>query len=92
MIYDIVLVRTMTKQVFIESDSEEEALDKIDQIFSDDIPLDDWNNDNINPNEDDIREFQNLRDAREFYDNGGDIPAYRVIAGQLFEIEEETNG
>ena len=92
MIYDIVLKRTMTKQVFIEADSEEEALDKVDQIFPDDIPLDDWNNDYINLDEDDIREFQNLKDARDFYDNGDDIPAYRVIAGQLFEIEEEDNG
>lgn len=90
MIFDIILVRTMTKQVFIEADSEEEALDKVDQIFPDDIPLWDWNNDNINPNEDDIREFQNLKDAREFYDNGDDVPAYRVLAGSLFEIKEES--
>lgn len=90
MIYDIILVRTMTKQVFIEAGSEEEALDKVDQIFPDDIPLDDWTNDNINPNEDDIREFRNLKDAREFYDNGDDIPAYRVLAGSLFEIKEES--
>lgn len=90
MIYDIILVRTMTKQVFIEADSEKEALDKVDQIFPDDIPLDDWNNDNINPNEDDIREFRNLKDARDFYDNGDDIPAYRVLAGSLFEIKEES--
>lgn len=89
MIYDIILVRTMTKQVFIEAGSEEEALDKVDQIFPDDIPLDDWTNDNINPNEDDIREFRNLKDAREFYDNGDDIPAYRVLAGSLYEIEED---
>lgn len=90
MIYDIILVRTMTKQVFIEADSEEEALDKVDQIFPDDIPLDDWINDNINPNEDDIREFRNLKDARDFYDNGDDIPAYRVLAGSLFEIKEKS--
>lgn len=90
MIYDMILVRTMTKQVFIEADSEEEALDKVDQIFPDDIPLWDWNNDNINPNEDDIREFRNLKDAREFYDNGDDIPAYRVLAGSLFEIKEKS--
>lgn len=90
MIYDMILVRTMTKQVFIEADSEEEALDKVDQIFPDDIPLWNWNNDNINPNEDDIREFRNLKDAREFYDNGDDIPAYRVLAGSLFEIKEKS--
>lgn len=89
MIYDIILKRTMTKQVFIEADSEEEALDKVDQIDPYDIPLDDWNNDNINPAEDDIREFRNLEDAREFYDNGDDIPAFKVIAGILFEIKED---
>ena len=57
MIYDIVLKRTMTKLVFIEADSEEGALDKVDQIFPDDIPLDDWNNDYINLDEDDIRNY-----------------------------------
>ena len=89
MIYDIVLTRTMTKQIFVEADSEEDALSKADQIFPDDIPLDDWNNDHINMDEDDIREFPTLKEARDFYDNGNDIPAYRILAGQLFEIKEE---
>ena len=90
MIYDIVLERNMTKQMFIEADSKEEALRKADQIDPDDI--EDWNNDRTEPDEKNVMEFQNLKDAREFYSNGDDIPAYRVIAGQLFEIKEENNG
>lgn len=90
MIYDIVLKRTMTKQIFIEADSEEEALSKADQIFPDDIPLDDWNNDYIDLDEDDVREFPTLKEARDFYDNANDITAYRVLAGSLYEIKEEA--
>ena len=90
MIYDIVIRRMMLKQIFVEADSKEEALDNVDQISPADIPLADWNNDCIDPIEDDIREFRNLKDAREFYDNGDDIPAYRVLAGQIFKIKEET--
>ena len=90
MIYDIVIKRMMLKQIFVEADSKEEALDKVDQISPADIPLANWNNDCIDPIEDDVREFRNLKDAREFYDNGDDIPAYRVLAGSLFEIKEES--
>ena len=89
MIYDIVIKRMMLRQIFVEADSKEEALDKVDQISPADIPLANWNNDCIDPIEDDIREFRNLKDAREFYGNGDDIPAYRVLAGRLFEIKEK---
>ena len=88
MIYDIVLERTMTKQMFIEADSEEEALRKADQIDPDDI--EDWNSDYTEPDEKDVMEFTTLKEARDFYSNGDDIPAYRIIAGQLYEIEEES--
>ena len=90
MIYDIVLERTMTKQMLIEADSKEEALRKADQIDPDDI--EDWDNDWTEPDEKKVMEFPDLKEARDFYSNGDDIPAYRVIAGQLFEIEEEPNG
>ena len=88
MIYDIVLERTMSKQMFIEADSKEEALRKADQIDPDDI--EDWNNDWTGPDEKDVMEFSDLKEAREYYSNGNDIPAYRVIAGSLFEIKEES--
>lgn len=88
MIYDIVLERTMSKQMFIEADSKEEALRKADQIDPDDI--EDWNNDWMEPDEKDVMEFPNLKEARDFYSNGDDIPAYRVLAGSLFEIKEES--
>lgn len=87
MIYDIVLERTMTKQMFIEADSKKEALRKADQIDPDDI--EDWDNDWTEPDEKNVMEFPDLKEARDFYSNGDDIPAYRVIAGQLFEIEED---
>lgn len=87
MIYDIVLERTMTKQMFIEADSKEDALSKADQIDPDDI--EDWNNDWTEPDEGNVMEFPNLKEAREFYSNGDDIPAYRVLAGCLFEIKEK---
>ena len=90
MIYDIVIKRMMLKQIFVEADSKEEALDKVDQISPADIPLANWNNDCIDPIEDDVKEFRDLKEAREFYDNGDDIPAYRVLAGSLFEIKEEA--
>ena len=60
------------------------------QIDPDDI--EDWNNDWTEPDEKNVMEFPDLEEARDFYSNGDDIPAYRVIAGQLFEIKEETNG
>lgn len=88
MIYDIVLERTMTKQMFIEADSQEEALRKADQIYPDDI--EDWDNDYTEPDEKNVMEFPTLKEARDFYSNGYDIPAYRIIAGQLYEIEEES--
>lgn len=88
MIYDIVLERTMSKQMFIEADSKEEALRKADQIDPDDI--EDWYNDWTEPDEKDVMEFSDLKEAREYYSNGNDIPAYRVIAGSLFEIKEES--
>ncbi len=88
MIYDIVLERTMTKQMFIEADSKEEALRKADQIDPDDI--EDWNNDWTEPDEKDVMEFHDLKEARDFYSNGDDIPAYRVLAGSLFEIKEKV--
>ena len=87
MIYDIVLERTMTKQMFIEADSEEEALRKADQIDPDDI--EDWNSDYMEPDEKNVTEFPTLKEARDFYSNGDDIPAYRVLTGSLYEIEEE---
>ena len=86
MIYDIVLERTMSKQMFIEADSKEEALRKADQIDPDDI--EDWNNDWTEPDEKDVMEFSDLKEAREYYSNGNDIPAYRILAGILFEIKE----
>lgn len=88
MIYDIVLERTMSKQMFIEADSKEEALRKADQIDPDDI--EDWNSDWMEPDEKDVMEFTNLKEARDYYSNGDDIPAYRVLAGSLFEIKEES--
>lgn len=87
MIYNIVLERTMTKQMFIEADSEEEALRKSDQIDPDDI--EDWNNDYMEPDEQNVMEFPTLKEARDFYSNGDCIPAYRVLAGSLYEIEED---
>lgn len=87
MIYEIVLERTMTKQMFIEADSEEEALRKADQIDPDDI--EDWNNDYMEPDEKNVIAFPTLKEARDFYSNGDDIPAYRVFAGSLYEIEED---
>ncbi len=64
MIYDIVLERTMTKQMFIEADSEEEALRKADQIDPDDI--EDWNSDYMEPDEKNVTEFPTLKEARDF--------------------------
>ena len=48
---------TKNDYLIVEADSEEDALSKADQIFPDDIPLDDWNNDHINMDEDDIRNY-----------------------------------
>ena len=88
MIYDIVLERTMSKQMFIEADSEEDALSKAEQIDPDDI--EDWDNDYTEADDDNVMEFHDLKEARDFYSTGGyDIPAYRVLAGSLFEIKEE---
>lgn len=84
MIYDIAIERKMTKQIFVEADSEEEALAKIDQIDPDDI--EDWDNDYMEPDEGNFLKFPTLKEARDFYSNGDDIPAYRIIAGQLYEI------
>ena len=88
MIYDIVLERTMSKQMFIEADSKEEALRKADQIVPEDI--EDRNNDWTEPDEKDVMEFSDLKEARAYYSNGNDIPVYRVLAGSLFEIKEES--
>lgn len=59
------------------------------EISPADIPLANWNNDCIDPIEDDFKEFRDLKEAREFYVNGDDIPASRVLAGSLYEIEED---
>ena len=89
MIYDIVFERKMLKQMFIEADSEEDALSKAEQIDPDDI--EDWDGDYTDVNDDNVMEFHDLKEARGFYSTGGyDIPAYRVLAGKLFEIKEEA--
>ena len=93
MFYDMTVEIRKTKQIFVEADSEEDAM-KLAEYIAEEKESDwdfggDYVSDEIEIDDGDILEFQSLEEARGFYDSGDEIPAYRVIQGKYIEDIEE---
>lgn len=95
MFYDLIVEMTecKVKQIFVEADNREDAVNKVQQIAKENGNNWDWDgsvSSSFSVNNKEIHEFSSLDDAHGYYASGNEIPAYRVKDGIVEEIKGST--